>query len=164
MSIVYELLVKEEQSLLKKLEEVRLEMKKYSSTSYSVINELAHSVSQPISNPKPTVSAEELKKSSNPQKILIALKENERFMRIREIAEYICHITKEDVDGLVIQLSRRTKYLKEKGAITKVQIGKSKKNTFWGSPKWIDSNGSIKDGYEYNSDSIDENQTVLIDL
>lgn len=164
MSIIYELLLKEEKALLKKLEEVRAEISKFTNESISAIEYIASTVSEPIQTPTPNHTVDEINGFSIPQKMLLALKDNERFMKIREIAEYISQYTNEDIDSLVRQLSRRTKYLKEKGKITKHQVGKSKKNTFWGSTNWIDSKGNIKEGYEYNDESVDDNQTFLIEL
>ena len=164
MSIVYELLVKEEKILLAKLEEIRREKKRYESSSISAIESIAASVSEPLTSPKATLSENEVRELSNPQKILLALKENERFMKIREIAEYISQYTEEDVDNLVVQFSRRTKYLKDKNKIVKHQVGSSRKNTFWGSLNWLDKEGNIKEGYEYHKESVDGSQTTLIDL
>lgn len=163
MSIIYDLLLKEEKSLMSKLEQVRNEMKKFQTSSDTAVEYIASNVSKPITND--LIDENQVKKYSTPQKILFALKENNRFMKIREIAEYISGLTSENVDELVKQMSRRTKYLKEKDKIVKFQLGNKKANTFWGSPKWMDNDGNIKKDHMYNpSVALPKNQIKLIDL
>lgn len=148
MDIIYELLKKEEKSLVERLEAVREQLKTYESGSLSE-QLLKATLVQKQPSKNEFVEAVDVKKYSAPQKMLFALKENNRFMKIREIAEYISNITDEDVDNLVTQLSRRTKYLKEKGKIVKHQHGNKRANSFWGSPKWLDSDGNIKNENKY---------------
>ncbi len=161
MSIVYELLLEKEKELLSKLEEVRNAMKPYIDTVLPSQIENIEFSKKPIDNLE---NLNKVKKYSVPQRILYALKENNRFMKIREIAKFISDITKEDEDYLVKQFSRRTKFLKEKNKIVKKQVGPSKINTFWGSPNWVDSENNIKKEYKYNSDNKSTEQTSLIDL
>ena len=136
MSIVIELLLKEEQSLLDKLEEVRSELINHGYNGNSSPGK--ENTTTSTAQNDDFIDADEVQKFSTPQKMLYALKKNRRFMKIREIAQYICDITGEDVNQLTTQLSRRTSSLKEKGKITKYQYGTRLRDSFWGSPKWLD--------------------------
>jgi hypothetical protein len=107
----------------------------------------------------------ELKKSSTPQKFLLVLKENHRFMKIREMAKFIEAQIGGNQDDWTIKLSRTTGKLKKINKIASYKIGKSNTNVFWGSPNWLDNLGKIKKGHEYIADAIDKNQgSLLIDL
>ncbi|WP_299675711.1 hypothetical protein [uncultured Dokdonia sp.] len=161
MSIIIELLLKEEQQLLKRLAEVQTEIAKLNPAH---TNQDVKDVVSKLVEPAPDefIEVSDIKKYSSPQKILFALKENSRFMKIREMAEYICKFTNEDVNNLVTQLSRRTKLLKEKGKIVKYQHGTKKSNSYWGSPKWLDENGDVKPEHMYELPN--SNQLDLIDL
>lgn len=109
--------------------------------------------------------SKELKKSSTPQKLLLVLKENARFMKIREIAKFIETNIGGEEDEWTIKLSRTTGKLKKLNKITSYRIGVSNTNVFWGSPNWLDNNGNIKKGYEVKENITDKNQgNLLMDL
>lgn len=44
--------------------------------------------------------------------------------------------------------------LKQEGAVAKKTVGNQNVNTFWGSVNWLDENGNIKPGYEYDEDQV----------
>ena len=87
-------------------------------------------------------------------KLIHVLKRENRFLHIRQIGailhEYEKHITEKD---FISKLYPAMAILK-KSAIVKVTDGKSNTNTFWGSKNWLESDGIIKKGHEYDSDQI----------
>jgi len=88
------------------------------------------------------------------EKFIFILKNKSRFMKFREVAEEIVEIEgKGDVDFLTRRLTASTRKLKLEDKITKVSPG-GLINTFWGLSKWLDENGEIKDGYEYDESSL----------
>ena len=159
MDIVLELLLEKEQALLEKLGKVRSALAEHGHTSRTSATSIINAntgVSKTVNGD--LIDAYDIKEYTVPQKMLYALKENKRFMKIREIAEFLSSITKENPDELTKQLSRRTKFLKDKGKITKHQHGNRLRDTFWGSPKWLDSEGNIRKEYEFNTSIIDKEQ------
>lgn len=98
----------------------------------------------------------ELKNASQHQQFLIILRETGRFMKIREIAKMLADIIGGDENNLRVKLSRITGKLKKMNKIKSYKIGTSNKNVFWGSPKWIDDEGNIKNEYNYNEDAIEK--------
>lgn len=83
------------------------------------------------------------------KRFLNVLKNKQRFMKVREIAEVIVRDERGDVEDWVKKLSRNTRKLKEMGKIVKYQVGNARVNAFWGSSDWI-VNGEIKEGFEYD--------------
>ncbi len=157
MSFIEEL-KKEKTALIKRLEAVDLLLQSYGGNQ-----------SSNTEKPKKEVVVDfdlgrELKKSSTPQKFLLVLKENQRFMKIREMAKFLEAQIGGSEDEWVIKLSRTTGKLKKMDKIVSHKIGKSNTNVFWGSPNWIE-NDKIKTGHEYVQDAIDKSQgSLLIDL
>jgi len=97
--------------------------------------------------------AKEFKNLSQSDLFLTTLKEHNRFMHVREIGEYVGSILKDGKNWKTL-LSRRTRSLQEKGYIVSKQIGTTKLNYFWGSPKWLDENGEIKPEYMYDKNAV----------
>lgn len=165
MDYVYELLIKEKKNLEIKLQEVCQALLKYDKPKEANQFEF---IPNPVKGEEKIASyefqeaAKEFVKDhqkdlydkvfnlSINQKLLYTLKKNQRFMKIREMAEYLVDIIGGDTDDLVKQLSRRTGELKEINKIVKFQGVGGKKNTFWGSPNWLSEDGSIKEDYLYN--------------
>jgi hypothetical protein len=157
MSFIEEL-KKERNALTERLNAVNLLLQSYGENQ-----------PKPIQKPKEIVVVDfdlgrELKKSSTPQKFLLVLKENQRFMKIREMAKFIQAQIGGNENDWTIKLSRTTGKLKKMNKITSYKIGKSNINVFWGSPNWIE-NDKIKSGHEYIEEAVDKNQgSLLIDL
>lgn len=154
MDIIHELLIKEKDSLLKKLDKVNKALKQFQSSeegsTLSVI---------------PTVTdnknlALEIKEATDSTRLLLVLKEHQRFMKIKEMGEFIHSIAGGDKKNWIVKLSRKTKGLRELNKIVKVQVGKELRNSFWGSPSWLDKNGKIKEGYMYNENLIKKRRQV----
>lgn len=169
MDYVYELLIKEKKDLEAKLQEVCKALQKYDKPKETNQFEFIPNTSK-VEEEKASYDFEEAAKEfvqdykkelynkvsilSINQKLLYALKENQRFMKVREMAEYIVDIIGGDADEVVKQFSRRTGKLKEMNKIVKFQHGKGKKNSFWGSPNWLHEDGTIKEKYMYNEDLV----------
>jgi hypothetical protein len=98
------------------------------------------------------------------EKFLSILKENQRFMKVREIATEIVDKVGGDVDEITTQLSRRTKKLKDLEKITKYKISSSNLDVYWGSPKWLNEELEIIKGYEINKDSLSSPKGTLKDF
>ena len=163
MDIIYELLKKEEAQLTERLKDIREELNKLKGIDTNKVD--SNVIQKKNEDNVPNDDIVDLTKYSIPQKFLHTLSVHKRFMKIREIANYIHIQTGENENSIVKQLSRRTKYLKDLNKIVKHQVGKTKKNTFWGSPNWVDSNGNIKEEHVYKNSSIEKNKgELLIDL
>ncbi len=111
--------------------------------------------------PIPSDLTKELKDATIPQKFLIVLKENQRFMKIREIAQFIKNVVGGNEDEWTMRLSRTTGKLKEMDKIKGYKVGNSNSNVFWGSPKWLDNEGEIKEKYKYKIEVIEKSNTLL---
>ena len=85
------------------------------------------------------------------QKYQYVLKKSNRFLHFREAARIVIDLEgKGDEDHLTSRLGNSARDLKKDGKIVSIQHGNSKKYTFWGSPKWLDENGKIIAGHEYD--------------
>lgn len=90
MDIVLELLLEKEQALLEKLEKVRSALAEHGHTSRTSATSIINAntgVSKTVNGD--LIDAYDIKEYTVPQKMLYALKENKRFMKIREIAEFL---------------------------------------------------------------------------
>lgn len=158
MSFIEEL-KRERKALSERLNAINLLLKSYGETD-----------SKPITAPTNQVVVDfdlgrELKKSSTLQKFLLVLKENQRFMKIREMAKFIEAQIGGSEDDWTIKLSRTTGKLKKMNKIVSYKVGSSNTNVFWGSPNWLDNSRKIKNGHEYIEDAVDKSQSSsLIDL
>lgn len=86
-------------------------------------------------------------------KFLFLLKMENRFLHFREAGELIVKLDgKGDTSSVARKLSSSTQKLKKEGTIVKHQATHQNRDTFWGSPKWLNEDGTIKDGHEYNKD------------
>lgn len=99
------------------------------------------------------------KKWGYTQKVLYVLKEQQRFLHFRQIAKIILELDEVKVDKASITelaktLSTSCQNIKKSKMIVRYQSNESKSNQsfYWGSPKWIDENGKIKEGYELIED------------
>lgn len=157
MSFINEL-KKEKKSLIERLDAIKVLLQSYGEAD-SVANESKDDIIVNFDLVK------ELKKSSTPQKFLLILKENQRFMKIREIAQFINAQIGGNENDWTMKLSRTTGKLKKMDKIVSYKIGKSNTNVFWGSPNWINKDGEIKMEYKYKDDVIEKKQgSLLIDI
>lgn len=108
-------------------------------------------------------SSSELAKESHIHKFVRVLKENQRFMRIREMSEYIVSQEGGDITVWMKKLTPKTAKLQRSNKIIKKQIGDSKVNTFWGSPNWLDNKGDIKEEFMFDESSLSEGRTTSLD-
>ncbi|WP_036384462.1 hypothetical protein [Muricauda sp. MAR_2010_75] len=93
------------------------------------------------------------------ERFIFVLKAENRFLHFREAALIIRDLEgKGDIDDLTKRLSNATRKLKKSGKLTKVQHDSSLKNTFWGLTKWLNEDGTIKEGYEYKTDILDRDK------
>lgn len=85
------------------------------------------------------------------KKILMVLKGEGRFLHVREIADIMHKIDPSNsVEQLTKKISPAISSLGKKDLLVKIKIGKSNINSFWGSKSWLDEDGKIKEGHEYN--------------
>lgn len=147
-------LIREKKSLAKRIDAIDLLLQ-----SYNVTSEITTTSSNNATETLELDYKEELKKLSNSNKFLLVLKKHQRFMRVREIGEYITSQIGGSTNDWVIKLSRRTRNLKIANKIIKQQVGTKRTNAFWGSPNWIDENGNIKKEYMYDENSIKSKST-----
>jgi hypothetical protein len=91
------------------------------------------------------------KNDSFRNKVAIILRTEQRFLHVREMAE-IMHELEPDknVALLTRKISPVLSFLGKNNSVTKIKVGKSNINSFWGSNSWLDKNGTPKSGYEYN--------------
>lgn len=89
------------------------------------------------------------------KKALFMISKMKRFLHNREIANLI-HEREPDSNAnkLSKQLSPRLSRMKKDGKLTNIKAGSSNRNTFWGSPKWLDENGKIQEEYTYDKNAI----------
>jgi hypothetical protein len=82
-------------------------------------------------------------------KVMFIIKKENRFVHSREISEILKKIEPTDED-LTRKVSVALSYFRQKNAISKIKIGNSNINTFWGSDKWLDENKNPKKEHTYN--------------
>lgn len=97
-------------------------------------------------------------------KLMYFLKQENRFLQFREVAELIIKkegLDKSLADNLTSKLSAVSLKLKKEKVIVKYQASKSKKHVFWGSPKWLDENGVPKKEHACNEDVLNNDTTMF---
>jgi hypothetical protein len=94
---------------------------------------------------------------SHKNKILFFLKSEQRFLHITEMAQ-LAHAFEPGtrVDGWQNKISPALSALKKEGKVVNITEGKSLRNTFWGSPKWLGNDGQVISGHEFNRDLLFE--------
>lgn len=87
------------------------------------------------------------------KKFAVILKHYNRFLHFREVADIINKLDDTDTDTGVLtsRISTSVQSLKEK-QIFKYQAKGGHRNTFWGLRDWLNEDGTIKQGHEYNED------------
>lgn len=89
------------------------------------------------------------------QKIVFVIASLGRFLHNREIARTLYEYDKStSEDKYVEKLSAIASRFKADGYIVTYQVGGNIRNTFYGLPGWLDGDGKVKPGYEYNRDYV----------
>lgn len=84
-------------------------------------------------------------------KVVYILNEKQRFLHNREIAEYIVHKeNRPDLEDVVASLSVHISRYKKEGRLEFYRVGSSNRNNFYGFRQWLNEDGTIKQGHEYN--------------
>lgn len=83
-------------------------------------------------------------------KFLFILKRENRFLHFREAAEFLVEIEGGDVNFLIDKLTSGTSWIRKNGVIVKINPTNKNRDTFWGSPKWLDQEGNIIEGHDYD--------------
>ncbi|WP_299099546.1 hypothetical protein [uncultured Winogradskyella sp.] len=94
-------------------------------------------------------------------KFLYILKKENRFLHFREVAQIIFRLEdkkssyEEERDlARLISNNNSLRAYKATGDIVNIKHKGSPKKSFWGSKKWVDKDGTIKRGYEYSLDIV----------
>jgi hypothetical protein len=161
MDFIYKLLIEKRDSLLIDLEEVNALISERELKGNNQVNNVSDTqVKSKIEGKFPNLANE-----TDVNKLLLILKDRQQFMRVREIGKIVSTQLGEEEKDWVVKLSRTTRHLKELNKITKVQVGNSLRNSFWGSPKWLNSDGTIKSEHMYSEEKVDEKPKAnLLDL
>ncbi len=95
-------------------------------------------------------------KLPNKAKIRYFLKKEQRFLHIREMATMANSIEPNiSIVDFQAKFSPALSALKAEKKLINIKVGKSLVNTFWGSEKWLDSTGTVKEGYGHNPEYVD---------
>jgi len=95
--------------------------------------------------------------ASNKGKIMYFLKRMQRFLHIRELAELAHEMEpRVSVEDFQKRFSPALSILKKEESVINIKIGKSLMNTFWGSSKWLNSEGTAKPEHEVNRKYVTE--------
>jgi len=119
---------------------------------------------EPTDDKTNSVRPEGLKEATDGEKFLMVLKEHQRFMKVREIAEYLDSQLGGGTQKWITKLSRKTRHLKQLNKIVSIQVGKTKTNFFWGSPNWLESDGNIKEKHKYSATSLSKKRQSSISM
>jgi hypothetical protein len=99
------------------------------------------------------------------KKVACILKNEGRFLHVREIAEIISDIEKgvrpEEVKKKV---SSAIAYFARTNQIVKLKIGTSNINSFWGKDIWLDEKNNPKSGRELNESYLSNQDSANIDI
>lgn len=99
------------------------------------------------------------------EKIAFLFKRESRFLHNRELADLAHEIEPNiSVNDFVSKFSPVLSRLKREGNLISIQIGKSLRNTFWGSDKWLDLDSKPKEGYEINEDYVIDKDKKKVEL
>jgi len=97
-------------------------------------------------------------------KIIHILKVNNRFLHIREIVDYIFKYEdlEEPAHEIIASFRQSLSALRADNIIVRYSINNQLRFSFWGSPNWLDENGQIKKGYEYDPSYVQQAQMLTI--
>lgn len=96
-------------------------------------------------------------------KVMFVIKQEDRFIHAREIAEILNKIEPNEED-VIKKVSAALSLLKQKELIVKIKINNANVNTFWGSKKWLDENEIPINGHNYNKEYITKSSEKIIEI
>lgn len=85
------------------------------------------------------------------EKIVFILKTKNKFLKIKEIAEEIIKYesSNKNTDVVISNIRGSLYALRDENVIVIYILNKQLKNTYYGSPNWLDEHGNIKAGHEF---------------
>ncbi len=94
------------------------------------------------------------RKMSIENKVVFLIKNKQRFLHVREIANLLYEkepgIDNNAKKPLVRRLATILNIAQGKKKVVKFKVGSSNRNCFWGSIKWLDESGEIKPEHKYD--------------
>ncbi len=99
---------------------------------------------------------------SNRNKVKFVIKDHDKFVHNRQIAEEL-HRREPQIseDEWAKKISAALSSLRQKGQLVNFSVNGYNRNTFWGSPKWLDSNKEIKKEYMYDKEYLQEDSVTI---
>lgn len=98
-------------------------------------------------------------------KVSFFFKRELRFLHNRELAVFANELEPNvSINVFVGKFSAVLSRLKKEGHLTSIQKGKSLRNFFWGSKKWLDQDGEPKKGYALNEDYVLDKDKKKVEL
>ncbi|ASS49345.1 MAG: hypothetical protein A3D31_03525 [Candidatus Fluviicola riflensis] len=90
------------------------------------------------------------------KKFLYFIDKCQRFVHIREVANMIVETEGKNPYPDISLLSQRisSSTSEEKKSLASIKVGTSTRNIFWGHKDWLNADGSIKRGFEYNESEV----------
>lgn len=146
-------LKKERASLAKRLEAVDVLLASYDTNDTHTTN-----ISNESNSDYPT-------KGSIMKQIAYVIKRENRFLHNSEITEALLPYVNKSRELLSRRISSvLTKAKGEVGNLVNIRVGKSIQNTFWGSKKWLDSNGDPLEAHMYDKSKVKMRRTKGINI
>lgn len=85
------------------------------------------------------------------QKVAAAVKHFNKFVHSKQIIQHLSDTYGYTIESLYNgNISTALNKLKNNGSLFKYQADQNNRNTFWGSPKWIDKDGNILPEFAYD--------------
>lgn len=156
----------QQEQLLKLLEEERDEYLQKVKSLTETINIIRAKLGMSSENPSIPQSEKANESSSDPdydpkwslkKKVVYFLKREQRFLHNREMSE-MAHKLEQKISAtdFTKKFSSILSMLKRDGQLTNVVVNDINRNTFWGSPKWLNEDGTIKEENMYNDEYLIE--------
>lgn len=108
--------------------------------------------------PLPSISVNKYDPKSNMRvKTLFAIRELNRFVKNKEIAQFLHEREPEiSVKDFTVALSNPLYFLKNENRVHKISVGVGNTGVYWGSAKWLGEDGAPKPEYMYVEESKEE--------
>ena len=122
------------------------------------------SIDEVISEANTTSNSIPYKKDDSWQsKFASLIKSTNRFLSINEAATMVNSFEpKISLEEAKKGLGSGKNSLLKNNVIAKFQVGNNNSNSFYGSPSWLNSDGSIKEEHKYDESAVQARQTVMI--
>ncbi|MEQ9308016.1 MAG: hypothetical protein RLN90_01075 [Balneolaceae bacterium] len=101
---------------------------------------------------------------SNRNKVKLVIKSFNKFVHNRQISEEL-HAREPEIseDDWAKKVSGALSSLRQKNQLVNYAVNGYNRNTFWGSPKWLDDNGEIISDYMYDEEYLQgDSETITI--